>query len=180
MVSDTSSSHGSPGAARWIVAILSAIVFSAVALVLYITPASGASSGPSLLATVNAALNALSAVLLVTGFVFIKRKRIAAHRTCMLSAFGVSALFLVTYLVHHAKVGSVPFQGEGIIRVVYFGILIGHILLAVAIVPLALLTVQRAWTGRIARHRRIARWTLPTWLYVSLSGVAVYFMLYHL
>ena len=98
----------------------------------------------------------------------------------MVTAFVLSSLFLVTYLLHHAQVGSVPFQHEGWIRGVYFAVLVPHVMLAVVIVPLALFTIYRGWTERIAEHRKIARWTLPLWLYVSVSGVAVYLMLYHL
>jgi uncharacterized membrane protein YozB (DUF420 family) len=119
-------------------------------------------------------------VLLTVGFAFIRRKNVPAHRACMLSAFGVSAIFLVSYLVYHAQAGSVPFQGRGWVRPVYFALLLSHIVLAAVIVPLALTTIHRAWTGRFDRHRRIARWTLPIWLYVSVTGVVVYLMLYHL
>ena len=103
-----------------------------------------------------------------------------AHRLCMLSAFTTSALFLVSYLTYHYQVGSVPFQGRGWIRFVYFAILISHTILAAAIVPLVLLTLTRALRGRFDRHKRIARWTLPLWLYVSITGVIVYWMLYGL
>lgn len=96
----------------------------------------------------------------------------------MVAAFAMSSLFLVTYLLHHAQVGSVKFQGQGWVRTLYFGLLIPHVLLAAVIVPLALFTLYRGWTGRIARHRAIARYTLPLWLYVSVSGVLVYWMLY--
>jgi len=96
----------------------------------------------------------------------------------MLSAFALSSVFLVTYLVHHAQVGSVKYQGEGVLRALYFALLVPHILLAAVVVPLALLTIYRGWTNRITLHRRIARVTLPVWLFVSVSGVIVYFMLY--
>jgi putative membrane protein len=132
----------------------------------------------SSLATVDAALNATAAVLLSLGFFFIRRRQIERHRLCMLSAFGVSVAFLVTYLVHHAQVGSVPYRGQGIARMVYFAILIPHVVLAAAVVPLALTTLGRALKGRFELHKRIARWTLPIWLYVSVSGVVVYWMLY--
>ncbi|MBI3458486.1 MAG: DUF420 domain-containing protein [Candidatus Rokubacteria bacterium] len=134
----------------------------------------------SRLPAVNAFLNGTSAILLTVGFLCIRRKNVAAHRASMLSAFGVSALFLVSYLVYHYQAGSVPFQGRGWIRPVYFTLLLSHIVLAALIVPLALLTIHRAWTERFDRHRRIARWTLPIWLYVSVTGVLVYWMLYHL
>ena len=132
------------------------------------------------LPSVNAALNSLSAVFLITGYYFIKSKRISAHRACMLSAFVSSTLFLVSYLVYHYQVGSVPFKGQGWIRTVYFTILITHTVLAVTVVPLALITLVRALKERFAAHRRIARWTFPVWLYVSVTGVVVYVMLYKL
>jgi uncharacterized membrane protein YozB (DUF420 family) len=134
----------------------------------------------SALPAVNAFLNGTSAVLLATGFGFIRRGNVAAHRACMLSAFGVSALFLLSYLVYHAQVGSVPFSGRGLVRPVYFALLLSHIVLAAAVVPLALVTIWRGLAARFDRHRRIARWTLPIWLYVSVTGVLVYWMLYHL
>ncbi len=132
----------------------------------------------SQLPTLNAALNILSAVLLFTGYLFIRAKAVRAHRACMLSALGCSTLFLLSYLVYHYQVGSVAFQGRGWIRVVYFAILLTHTILAVAVPPLALLTLFRALRERFDAHRRIARWTLPIWLYVSVTGVAVYLMLY--
>lgn len=128
----------------------------------------------------NAALNSGGAVLLVTGYLCIRRKKITAHRACMVSAFLLSATFLVSYVVYHARVGSVRFPGQGWIRPVYFSILISHTALAAAIVPLVLTTLYRAARGQFDRHRRIARWTLPLWLYVNVTGVAVYLMLYRL
>lgn len=135
---------------------------------------------PAFLPTLNAALNTLAAVFLVLGFVFIKRRRIAAHRLCMLSAFTLSCLFLVSYLIHHARVGSVPYAGPDSLRPVYFAILVPHIVLAAAVPPLAILTIRRGLRNDVDRHRRIARVTLPIWLYVSATGVAVYYMLYWL
>jgi len=132
------------------------------------------------LPTVNATLNATAAVLLVIAYVLIRRKKIEAHRRVMLAAFGVSALFLVSYVIYHAQAGSTPYRGEGWTRPVYFTILITHIILAAAIVPLALMTLRRGLRRDDARHRAIARWTLPIWLYVSVTGVVVYWMLYHL
>ena len=132
------------------------------------------------LPTLNALLNSISAVLLTTGYVLVRGGRIQAHRVCMLTAFFSSTLFLVSYLIYHANVGSVAFGGQGTIRVVYFTILISHIVLAAAIVPMALMTLVQALRGRFERHRRIARWTLPVWLYVSVTGVIVYVMLYRL
>ena len=132
------------------------------------------------LPTLNALLNSLAALFLAAGYVMIRRGRIQAHRTCMLAAFGTSTLFLVSYLIYHANVGSVAFTGVGPIRVVYFAVLISHIILAAAILPLAIVTLLRAVRGRFERHRAIARWTLPIWLYVSVTGVIVYVMLYRL
>lgn len=132
------------------------------------------------LPTLNAALNATSAALLLCGWLLIRRGRRQAHRRVMLAALGCSALFLVSYLVYHAQVGSVRFQGRGPIRTVYFAILISHTILATAIVPLVAVTVARALRGSFDLHRRIARLTLPAWAYVSVTGVAVYWMLYRM
>jgi putative membrane protein len=132
------------------------------------------------LPAVNAALNSLSAIFLVGGYYFIRSRNIGAHKACMLSAFATSVLFLISYLVYHYQVGSVPFKGQGGIRVVYFTILVSHTILAVTVVPLALITLSRAFKERFAAHRRIARWTFPIWLYVSITGVIVYAMLYKL
>jgi uncharacterized membrane protein YozB (DUF420 family) len=131
-------------------------------------------------AALNASLNATSAVLLTSGFIMIRRRRIQAHRACMLSAFFVSTAFLISYVTYHIRVGNVLFQGQGWIRPVYFTLLISHITLAIVILPLALITLSRALREQFDRHRRIARWTLPLWLYVSVTGVIVYVMLYHL
>ena len=128
----------------------------------------------------NAVLNSVSAVLLVTGYLCIRNKKVTAHKTCMLSAFTTSTLFLVSYLVYHAQVGSVRFPGRGWVRPVYFTILVSHTALAVTIVPLALITLSRAVRGQFERHRSIARWTLPLWLYVNVTGVVIYWMLYRL
>ncbi len=131
-------------------------------------------------AALNASLNGLSALCLVSGYGFIRRRWIQAHKVCMGSAFLASTAFLISYLIYHARVGSVHFEGQGRIRIFYFSLLVSHTLLAALVLPLALLTIQRAWRGEFERHRAIARWTLPIWLYVSLSGVLVYFLLYHL
>lgn len=128
----------------------------------------------------NAALNSLSAVFLFAGYRFIRANNREAHRRCMLAAFVCSVLFLASYLVYHFQVGSVRFQGQGAIRVVYFAVLITHTVLATAVVPLVLITLVRALRERFDAHRRIARWTLPIWLYVSVTGVIVYGMLYWL
>ena len=130
------------------------------------------------LPAVNAALNSTGAVLLVIGWFLIRRGRIAQHRAVMIAAVITSCLFLVSYVIYHAQVGSVRFTGQGPIRVVYFTILLTHTVLAVAIVPLVLVTLSRGLKRQDARHRAIARWTLPIWLYVSVTGVIVYFMLY--
>jgi uncharacterized membrane protein YozB (DUF420 family) len=132
----------------------------------------------SQLPTLNAALNSLSAVFLLTGYLFIRAKNRNAHRLCMLSAFGCSILFLISYLIYHYQVGSVPFKGQGWIRPVYFTILLTHTILATTVLPLALITLFRALRERFDAHRRIARWTFPIWLYVSVTGVVVYAMLY--
>ena len=133
-----------------------------------------------MLPTIDAILNGASAVCLCAGYYFIKKKNIAAHRRCMLGAFLISCAFLAVYLLHHAQVGSVPYRGQGWLRTIYFAILIPHIILAAAVVPLAIVTIRRGLGMRVAEHRRIARVTLPIWLYVSLSGIAVYLMLYRL
>jgi uncharacterized membrane protein YozB (DUF420 family) len=130
------------------------------------------------LPALNASLNSLSALLVLLGYAFIRTRRITAHRVCMLLAVLASVLFLSSYLVYHAQVGSMPFQGRGWIRPIYFTILISHTILATAVVPLVALTLFRALRGRFERHRAIARWTLPIWVYVSVTGVIVYLMLY--
>jgi uncharacterized membrane protein YozB (DUF420 family) len=134
----------------------------------------------TVLPAVNATLNGVATVFLTAGWVFIRRREIARHRACMLGAFVTSALFLTSYLVYHANVGSVPFGGQGAIRLAYFAILITHITLAALILPLALVTLSRALARRFDKHRRIARWTLPIWLYVSVTGVVIYVMLYRM
>ena|SRR2546427_11855539 len=128
----------------------------------------------------NALLNATSAIFLVTGYTFIRFHRIKAHRNCQVSAFVSSTVFLVSYLTYHYFHGATHFPGQGIVRPVYFTILISHTILAVVIVPLVLVTLYRAARGDFVRHRAIARWTLPLWLYVSVTGVVVYLMLYQM
>ena len=132
------------------------------------------------LPSVNATLNAISAVLLVWAYALIRRKQVAQHRRVMLTAFGTSCLFLICYVVYHAQVGSVRFQHFGPVRTIYFSILISHTILAATVPVLAVITLRRGLAARYDKHRRIARWTLPVWLYVSLTGVVVYMMLYHL
>ena len=129
---------------------------------------------------VNASLNGLATILLVTGYVCIRQRRIAAHRAVMVAAFATSVLFLISYLVYHAHAGSRPFPGRGTIRVIYFTILITHVVLAATIPPLAGITLWRAYHRRFDRHVRIARWTLPLWLYVSITGIVIYVMLYQM
>jgi putative membrane protein len=132
------------------------------------------------LPALNASLNALASVFLVTGYLLIRGGRRDAHKRCMLMALTTSALFLISYVIYHANAGSVPFPGTGAIRIVYFAVLIPHVILAATILPLALVTVTRGLRGDYGRHVRIARWTLPLWLYVSVTGVIVYLMLYQL
>jgi putative membrane protein len=130
------------------------------------------------LPTVNVILNATSGVLLVAGFLFIKRKNVPAHKACMITAFVVSLLFLVSYVTYHSQAGSTKFGGQGIVRPFYFGMLISHIFLAAAVLPLAIVTLRRALGGRFEDHKRIARKTFPVWLYVSVTGVLIYVLLY--
>ena len=132
------------------------------------------------LPALNATLNASSFVLLVTGYYFIRRKQWRKHRACMIAALVMSALFLTSYVIYHAQVGSVPFQKTGWIRTVYFAVLIPHVILAALMVPPVIITVSRGLSAKYDKHRRIARWTLPVWLYVSITGVIVYVMLYQL
>ena len=129
---------------------------------------------------IDASLNGTSAVLLLVGRWFIRHGRMAAHRAVMIAALVSSGLFLSSYLYYHAHVGSVHFRGQGAWRTIYFGILTSHTLLAITIVPLVIITLSRALRERFDRHRAIARWTFPLWLYVSVTGVVIYFMLYRL
>ena len=132
------------------------------------------------LPALNATLNATSAVLLTIGWILIRRGRWRQHRAFMIAAFSTSVLFLISYLTYHAHAGSKHFTGQGTIRIVYFTILLTHTVLAVTIVPLVLITLSRGLSSRFDRHRAIARWTLPLWMYVSVTGVVVYLMLYQL
>ena len=132
------------------------------------------------LPAVNASLNAISTMLLLTGYVFIRRGERQKHKACMIAALVTSTLFLTSYVIYHAQVGSVPFKGTGWIRTVYFAVLIPHVILAAAIVPPILITASRGLSAKYDKHRRIARWTLPLWLYVSVTGVIVYLMLYQM
>lgn len=132
------------------------------------------------LPTLNACLNSLSTVFLSLGYYFIRKKNTVAHRNCMVAAFSTSCLFLISYLIYHYGAGSVRFQGQGTVRYVYFTILLTHTVLAVVIVPMILMTLSRAFKQRFELHRKIARWTWPLWMYVSVTGVVIYLMLYHL
>jgi uncharacterized membrane protein YozB (DUF420 family) len=132
------------------------------------------------LPAVNATLNGISAVFLLAGYALIRRGRRELHKRCMLGALTTSALFLVSYVIYHANVGSRPFTPTGPIRIVYFTILLTHVLLAALILPLALVTTARGLREQYVKHVRLARWTLPLWLYVSVTGVIIYLMLYQL
>jgi putative membrane protein len=135
--------------------------------------------GISDLSTVNAVLNATSGILIGAGVYFIKRKNILAHKACMMAALGVSTLFLTSYLIYHYNVGSVRFAKQGWIRDVYFPLLISHTTMAVVVLPMVLRTAFLAFKGRFRNHVRIAKWTFPGWMYVSVTGVVVYLILYH-
>ena len=130
------------------------------------------------LPAVNATLNAISGVLLFAGYLLIRARRIDLHRRCMIAAFTTSSLFLVCYVIYHAQVGSVGFTRQGFVRPLYFSILITHVVLAAAVLPLAIVTLSRGLQARYPKHRAIARWTFPIWLYVSVTGVLVYVLLY--
>jgi len=130
------------------------------------------------LPAVNATLNAISGMLLLVGYALIRRRRIQQHRRCMIAAFTTSSLFLICYVIYHAQVGSVPFMRQGFVRPVYFTILITHVTLAAVVLPLAVVTLSRGLKARYSRHRAVARWTFPIWLYVSVTGVLVYVLLY--
>ena len=130
------------------------------------------------LPAVNASLNALSGILLITGYVLIRARRIQQHRACMIAAFAASSLFLISYVVYHVQVGSVRFTRQGFVRPLYYTILITHVTLAATVLPLAIMTLSRGLKARFPEHRRIARWTLPVWMYVSVTGVLVYVLLY--
>ena len=134
----------------------------------------------TVLPAVNATLNAVSGVFLLVGYILIRRRQINAHRNAMLGAFVSSTLFLISYLVYHAHAGSRPFTGQGALRYVYFAILISHVTLAAVILPMAIATLSRGLRGRYSDHKRIAKWTFPTWMYVSVTGVIVYVMLYQM
>ena len=162
-----------------VIGLVSVTVVLAVAvLLLGHAPGGGGRADVQALPALNALLNGASAVLLASGWVAIRRRRIGLHRACMLGAFSVSVLFLVSYVIYHALAGSRPFAGQGWIRPVYFTVLITHVVLAAAMVPFVLTTLYRALSVDFTRHARLARVTLPVWLYVSVTGVLVYLMLY--
>ena len=164
-----------------LIGALSLVVVLAVGfLLLGHTPGRGGRADVGALPALNALLNGASAALLTCGWLAIRRRRIALHRACMLGAFSVSVLFLVSYVVYHALAGSRPFMGQGWIRPVYFAVLISHVVLAAAMVPFVLTTLYRALGADFPRHVRLARVTLPVWLYVSITGVVVYLVLYRL
>jgi putative membrane protein len=164
-----------------VIGLVSSLVVIAVGVLLVgRQPPRGAGHPVSVLPVVNAWLNGTSAVLLTAGYGFIRQRKVTAHKTCMLTAFGLSTCFLISYVLYHYHAGSKPFGGHGWVRGIYYPLLISHLLLAALIVPFALTTLYRAWRGQFTRHRRIARWTLPMWLYVSVTEVIVYWMLYHL
>jgi len=168
-------------AARWLIGAISLAVVVLIAyLLLGHRREAGVVPAVAALPLLNACLNATSAALLTTGYLFIRRKSVSAHRACMVTALVVSSLFLVSYVTYHSLAGSRPFGGQGWVRLVYFPLLVSHVVLAAVIVPLALTTLYRALSGNFVQHVRIARWTLPLWLYVSVTGVLVYWMLYHL
>jgi putative membrane protein len=130
------------------------------------------------LPAINATLNAISGILLLAGYLFIRARKIREHRRCMIAAFVTSSLFLICYVVYHAQVGSVRFTRQGFVRSLYYSVLITHVTLAAFVLPLAIVTLSRGLKARYAQHRRIARWTFPIWLYVSVTGVLVYVLLY--
>ena len=134
---------------------------------------------PTGLPALNAGLNTAAACCVLGGYYWIRRRRVAIHKRFMVAALGFSSLFLTSYLIYHFQVGSVAFTGTGWVRPVYYAILLSHIVLAAAVLPLAAVTVYRAWNERFVSHKRLARWTLPIWLYVSVTGVVIYWMLYH-
>jgi putative membrane protein len=171
--------------AGWLIGSVSLLVVLVVA-VLLLTPRGAflqivpwGRTDVAWLPRLNAGLNATSALLLTAAYLFIRRRQVRYHRLCMLFAFGLSALFLVSYVIYHTVVGPTRFTGPDWLWPIYLAILISHIVFAVFVLPLALTTLYRAWRRRFAQHRHIARWTLPIWLYVSTSGVLVYLILYH-
>ena len=162
-----------------VIAVLSLVIVGVIAALLLGGPAvARPGTGVAALPALNAALNASSALLLGAGYVLIRRRRITAHRACMLAAASASTAFLISYVVYHWLAGSRPFTGQGWARAIYFPVLITHVVLAAGMVPFVLTTLYRALAGDFVRHARLARWTFPVWMYVSVTGVAVYWMLH--
>jgi putative membrane protein len=161
-----------------VIAVLSIVIPVAVAFLLFV-PQTGAFGDleVSALPKLNATLNTIATFFLVSGFLFIINKKILLHKICMWSAFSVSSLFLVSYVIYHTQAESTHFGGEGFVKYFYFTLLITHIITAIAIVPLVLITIYRSVTGQLAKHKKIARYTLPLWLYVTITGVVVYLMI---
>lgn len=153
------------------------ILIPVVVSVLMVLPERDTQGSLSGLPVFHATLNGITAVMLLLGFYFVKRKQIIQHKFSMLTAFTLSSMFLISYVIYHFNIGHIPYGGEGFIRVIYFVILISHISLAVTIVPLALLAIYRAFTDEIQKHKKIVRWTFPLWLYVAVTGVLVYFFM---
>jgi putative membrane protein len=162
-----------------VITALSIVIPLVVALLMYMPRTSGPSDPGKLvnLPLFHAVLNGSTAFFLMLGFYFIRKRRITLHRTSMLAAFALSAIFLVSYVIYHYEVPPVKYGGEGTVRTVYFFILLTHIVLAAGIVPLALITIYRSFTVQYEKHRKIARWTFPVWLYVAITGVLVYIMM---
>src|SRR5262245_58530602 len=162
------------------IALISVAVVAVVGVLLMGRPPAREVADVSALPAFNAGLNATCALFLTAGYLFVRSGNVRAHRACMLVALGVSVLFLVSYVTYHSAFGSRPFAGQGWLRWVYFPVLVSHIVLAAGIVPLALITIYRALRGDLPGHRRVARWTFPLWLYVSVGGVMVYWLLYRI
>ena len=160
-----------------VIGVVSVIVPLVVAVLIFLTnrPAS-AGFDLSFLPMLNAVINSTVTILLIAGFVFIRQKKIQQHRVMMLSALALSVIFLVSYILYHTFSGHVTFEGPDAVRYTYYFILLTHILLSVVVVPLALLSVYRGWTNNVLKHRKVAKWTLPIWVYVSVTGVVVYLM----
>lgn len=166
----------------WLIGLISIAILLVIAFLLLLPRDAHANTSQvnvSGLPLLNALLNGTTALFLVIGFFFIRRGQVKQHRAMMLSAFGLSSLFLISYVILHTFAGSTRFTGQGWIRPVYFTILISHIILSAGVLPLALTTLYHGWFTHLKQHKRIARWTLPIWVYTSLSGVAVYLLLYH-
>ena len=156
------------------------LALAGIAVLLWVLPDGATTAQPGLLPTANAVFNAGAAACLIVGRRYVRTGRLEAHRRSMLGAFAFSMAFLIGYVIHHARVGSVPFEQTGWVRTIYFTVLVPHIVLAAPLLPMALLTLSRGLRGSRQSHRKLARWTHPIWLFVSASGVVVYLMLYHL